>query len=48
MLPEISIERAYWLQVHPNSRELARVRETMDFIVEQVETSSDLFLFRPR
>jgi len=47
VLPELFIERAYWLQVHPNSRELARVRETMDFIIEQVEASRELFLSRP-
>jgi len=47
VLPEIFIERAYWLQVHPHSRELARVRETMDFIIEQVEAGRELFLSRP-
>jgi len=48
VLPEISIDRAYWLQVHPNSRELARVRETMNFIIDQVETGADLFLSMPK
>jgi len=47
VLPEIFIERAYWLQVHPNSRELARLRATMDFIIGQVEASRELFLSRP-
>ncbi|MGW8193607.1 MAG: LysR family transcriptional regulator [Desulforhopalus sp.] len=44
VLPDRNIERAFWLQVNPDSRELARVRTTIDFIVTQIEESSDLFL----
>lgn len=44
ILPEISVERGYWIQVHPDSRELARVRATIDFIVNQVESNTDLFM----
>lgn len=47
ILPEKCIERNYWLQVHPDSRELARVRATMNFIVEQVEANEDLFIKQP-
>jgi DNA-binding transcriptional LysR family regulator len=44
VLPELNIERGYWLQVNPDSRQLARVRTTIDFIVGQVETDKHLFV----
>ena len=44
VLPEKNIERVFWLQVNPDSRQLARVRKTIDFIVTQIEENSDLFL----
>lgn len=47
VLPEISIERAFWLQVNPDSRQLARVRSTIDFIVEQIELNISLFQTHP-
>jgi DNA-binding transcriptional LysR family regulator len=47
VLPDDSIERAYWLQVNPDSREIARVRTLIDFIVEQVKANRDLFLTPP-
>lgn len=47
VLPDQSIERAYWLQVNPDSREIARVRATIDCIVAQVASSKDLFLAPP-
>jgi len=47
ILPEICIERNYWLQVRPDSRELARLRATMNFIVEQVELNENLFMNQP-
>lgn len=47
VLPERPIERGYWLQVNPDSRQLARVRVTMDFIVSQVDKTQDRFLSLP-
>lgn len=38
-----TIERGYWLQVHPDTRDLARVRTTIDFLVEQIRSDHDLF-----
>ena len=43
VLPELNIERGYWLQVNPDSQQIARVRATIDFIVSQIQTESDLF-----
>lgn len=47
VLPHHSVERAYWLQVNPDSREITRVRTIIDFIVSHVESSRDLFLAPP-
>lgn len=47
VLPDHSIKRSYWLQVNPDSRQLARVRATIDFIVEQIRSEEDLFLKHP-
>lgn len=47
VLPEVIIDRSYWLQVNPDSRHLARVRTTMDFLVNQVKADSSLFLNPP-
>jgi len=44
ILPDHYIEKAYWLQVNPDSRQLARVRSTIDFIVEQIELNEEKFL----
>jgi len=44
LLPEKSITRGYWLQVNPDSRQLARVRTTIDFLVAQAKANQDLFL----
>jgi len=43
VLPEQSSTRSFWLQVTSDSRQLARVRATIDFIVAQVEANHDLF-----
>lgn len=43
VLPDQYVERGFWLQVNPDSRQLARVRSTIDFIVNQMESSKDLF-----
>lgn len=43
VLPEKNVERVFWLQVNPDSRQIARIRTTIDFIVDQIEENSDLF-----
>ncbi len=47
VLPGQIIERGYWLQVNPESRQLARVRATIDFLVEQIEIERNLFMTLP-
>ena len=47
VLPDQSIESGYWLQFNPDSRQIARVRTTIDFIVKQIESDKDLFLALP-
>ncbi|SHO49685.1 LysR family transcriptional regulator [Desulfopila aestuarii] len=47
ILPEHYLERSFWLQVNPDSRQLARVRTTIDFIAANIEKSRDRFLFLP-
>lgn len=47
VLPEQSIERGYWLQVNPDSKHIARVRTTIDFIVNQINLDEDRFLLLP-
>ena len=45
MLPgEVSLTRAFWLVTHADLRNLARVRETADFIVEEVKRAKAAFL----
>jgi DNA-binding transcriptional LysR family regulator len=39
VLPELSIDRTFWIQLNPDSRRIARVRATIDFIVEEMESS---------
>jgi DNA-binding transcriptional LysR family regulator len=48
VLPERFIEREFWLQVTPDSRQLARVRATIDFIVAQMEENQEMFLTLPK
>ncbi len=48
VLPELAIERWFWLQVNPDSRQLARVRATIDYIVSQIEQNRELFLSPPQ
>jgi len=47
VLPHENTERGYWLQVNPDSKQIARVRTTIDFITEQIRSEEDLFLFPP-
>ncbi len=44
VLPEVNIIRGYWLQVHPDTRHLARIRATIDFIVERIRADENLFM----
>jgi len=48
ILPELYTERWFWLQVNPDSRQMARVRATIDFIVSQIEENKAMFLSLPR
>jgi DNA-binding transcriptional LysR family regulator len=47
VLPDHSIERGYWLQYNQDSKQIARVRTTIDFIVHQIQSHKDLFLTLP-
>lgn len=47
ILPELSTERAFWLQVNPDTRQLARVRATIDYIVTQITDNKELFTTLP-
>lgn len=47
VLPDHSIERSYWLQVNSDTRQLARVRTTIDFLAEEIESGRELFLSLP-
>ncbi|BCR04333.1 transcriptional regulator [Desulfuromonas versatilis] len=47
VLPDQYVERGFWLQVNPDSRQLARVRTTIDFIVQEIESSRALFQSLP-
>ncbi len=44
ILPELYAERCFWLQVNPDTRQLARVRATIDFIVDQMKTQTNMFM----
>jgi DNA-binding transcriptional LysR family regulator len=47
VLPDLVIEREYWLTVHPDSRGFARVQAIIDFIVSHVEADVELFMSLP-
>lgn len=47
VLPELHAERTFWLQVNPDSRRIARVRVTIDFIVTEIESCKSIFLENP-
>jgi DNA-binding transcriptional LysR family regulator len=47
VLPDQCIERGYWLQFNPDSKQIARVRTAIDFIVNQIKFNKDLFLALP-
>lgn len=43
VLQDIFVEKAYWLQINPDSQELARVRTTIEFIVEKTRQNQRMF-----
>lgn len=44
ILPEVVIERTYWLLTHDDTRTLARVRAVADFITAEVQREKGLFM----
>jgi len=48
VLPDLYVERNFWLQVNQDTRQLARVRATIDFIINQIETNKELFMTLPQ
>jgi DNA-binding transcriptional LysR family regulator len=47
VLPQLHVERCFWLQVNPDTRQLARVRATINFIIKQIEINKEMFLALP-
>ncbi|MFO7576921.1 MAG: LysR family transcriptional regulator [Pelovirga sp.] len=43
VLPEVSTERVFYLLLNPDSRQLARVRATIDFIVAEIASNWSMF-----
>lgn len=47
LLPEkVRLLRMFWMIVHSDMRDLARIRATMDFIADAVREAGHLFLPR--
>lgn len=44
LVDQFSLEREFWLIVHPDLVKLARIRTVIDFIADQVQASRGLFL----
>jgi DNA-binding transcriptional LysR family regulator len=45
VLPDkVSIVRSFWLIVHADLKEVARIRATMDFLVREVKAARALFM----
>ncbi len=45
VLPEqVAITRSFWLIVHADLKDIARIRATMDFLIKEVRASRHLFL----
>jgi DNA-binding transcriptional LysR family regulator len=44
ILPDVSIQRAYWTTYHESTRDLVRVRTVVDFLQELVATDRRMFL----
>jgi len=41
---QISIVRSFWLIVHADLKDVARIRATMDFLVREVKAARALFM----
>ncbi len=48
VLPEVSLERTFWIQFNPDSRRIARVRATIDFIAAEMEAAKTILSAPPR
>ncbi len=48
VLPEVSLERTFWIQFNPDSRRIARVRATIDFIAAEMEAAKEILFTPPR
>lgn len=46
VLPDVKLVRAFWLLLHADMRDVARVRVTADFIADEVRAAHALFLPR--
>lgn len=47
VLPELTIERTFWMQFNPDSKQIARVRVTIDFIVREMESCRSILMEIP-
>ena len=47
VLPVKFVDRTFWLQVNPDTRQLARVRATIDFIIARMSADNKLFQSLP-
>lgn len=48
VLPEVSLERTFWIQFNPDSRRIARVRAMIDFIAAEMAASKGILSEPPR
>ena len=46
VLPETKVVRSYWLAIHENLRDVARVRIAAEFIVKAVQEARPAFILR--
>ena len=46
VLPELRAVRSYWLAIHENLRDVARVRAAADFLTEAVGDAQAAFVHR--
>jgi DNA-binding transcriptional LysR family regulator len=47
VLPNLNVERTFWLQVNPDAKQIARVRVTIDFIFKEIESSKLILMEIP-
>jgi DNA-binding transcriptional LysR family regulator len=41
---EVVLTRAFWMIVHSDMRDIARIQVTCDFVAEEIRGSRDIFL----